>query len=132
MTTFANSGAAVLGTGPVPIYYQRRVAPAGQGPDLSAATVVGPSAAERVKYLATLAGLDERELPLRGDESYPIVWRETTNLDRELQRIRGTISERFDRLLQVLVAAGRLTGEEAARQSPQIELEVRDMRGSGF
>ena len=131
LTTFPRSGVSVLATGPVPIYFERRVAPAGQGRDGGMSTVFGPSAAERVKYLATLANLDERELPLRGDESYSIVWRETTNLDAELERIRGTITERFGRLLQVLVSAGVLTSEEAERQSPQIEFEVRDMRGSG-
>jgi hypothetical protein len=94
------------------------------------ATVFGPSAAERVKYLAALADLDERELPLAGDESYSIVGK-TPSVDGELERIRGTITEKFSRLLQVLVAAGVLTREEADKQSPQIEFEVIDMREPG-
>ena len=58
LTSFPHAGVTVLATGPKPIYYRRTVSPAGQGPAGSVTHIAGPTADDRLQYLAAVAGIE--------------------------------------------------------------------------
>jgi hypothetical protein len=133
LTHIAASGVVVLAPGPTPIYYQRTVAPAGQTPVGHSVGIVGPSTADRLKYLAALGGFNASTLPLNGRESYPLAWQGTAAVDAEVVRIRENLLARYARLLEVLVNARVLSAEDAsALPAPPVTVIVHDGRRNRF
>ena len=118
LTSFAASGVVVLAAGPTPIYYQRSVSRAGQTPAFRQVTMRGPSTADRLKYLAALAGFDASTLPLTGYESYPLAWQGPASVDAEVVRIREDVRRRYALLLKALMEARALAVEDANALQP--------------
>jgi hypothetical protein len=130
LTSFASPGVTVLAMGPVPVYFKRSVSAPGQTPAPRSVYIDGPTADDRLQYLAGLAGLDRESLPLRGDERHAVVLRSDADLQSRMQLVRADVSQRFARLLRALVAARVMTAEATALYPPHIDLQIEDHRNS--
>ena len=126
--TAASPGLVVLSTGPTTVYYQRILAPAGSTPAQSSVQRAGPSADERLQYLASLAGQAPDSLPVRGTEFREVRLDAGAPLDRALESVRADILSHWSVLAQALVRAGALSQESAASDLPTLELTVYDSR----
>jgi hypothetical protein len=126
--TSAQPGLVVMSTGPVPVYYQRIVAPAGSTPSVSVMHRDGPSADERLRYLAWLAGYFTGDLPVRGIEYSEARLDIGAPLDPALDGVRADILSRWSLLAQALVRTEALTKESAATALPALDLVVHDAR----
>jgi hypothetical protein len=93
-----------LAIGPVPVYFSRVVAPAGQVPYNSLTVLVPPSADERLRYIASLAGVPQ-EQSLRTDERQSIVASTTNRLAADVLRIRADVAARYRRFVYALVSS---------------------------
>jgi len=118
LTEIATPGVVVLALGPTPIYYRRTVSPAGQTPAAHSVTIGEPSAVDRLKYVAMLAGFDTSDLPLHGVESFSMLPSDAAAVEREIVRIRENLLVRHAVLVRRLVDLGVMTTEEAAAVSP--------------
>jgi hypothetical protein len=116
--------------GPVPVYFKRSVSAPGQTPAPSSVFIDGPTADDRLQYLAGLAGLERESLPLRGDERHAVVLRSDADLQSRMQLVRADVSQRYARLLWALVTARVMTAEAAALYPPHIDLQIEDHRGN--
>ena len=131
LTSFSVPGVVVLAPGPTPIYYRRTVAPAGQTPAINSVSIGGLSAADRLKYLAALGGIDAAAMPLSGDESYSHEWQDMAAVDDAVTRAREDLLRRYAQLLRLLVEARVLAEEDAkALPVPQLTIILRDARRS--
>lgn len=128
LSTFGNSGWTVVATGPVPVYYRRIVAPAGQTPAFCDSSTGGPTSENRVQYLAALARMRPEDLPIRGVESHSIPLGAAAGDDAEIARIKADVAQRYARLLSMLVSAKALDESAAAKYAPVIDLEVENRR----
>ncbi len=129
LTSFAHGGVTVLATGPTPIYYRRVVATAGQTPASSVTVISGPTGDDRLLYVAALAGIEPSRLPLRGYEERSITIKDDGNLDTAVARLRADLSERYQRLVAMLVARSVLSPDAVIPQ-PQIDVNIEDHRRS--
>ena len=129
LTSFAHAGVTVLATGPKPIYYRRVVAPAGHSPAASVTAISGPTGDDRLLYVAALAGIEPSRLPLRGDEQKSVTIKDDSSLDTVVARLREDLSERYQRLVAMLVAQNVLSPDAVIPQ-PQIDVEIADYRRS--
>ena len=125
--TVAIPGYVVLSTGPKTVYYQRIVTSGG-----SRGCVVvqrdGPTADDRLRYLAHLAKLNEDALPIRGRDSREVSLPPGAAVDGALEHIRQEILTRWSVLAQALVHMSVLSAEAAASDLPTIELIVHDQQ----
>jgi hypothetical protein len=128
LTSFAHPGVTILATGPTPTYYRRVVAPAGQVPPPQHTNTSGPSGDDRLVYLAAVADIDLKSLPLRGYEEHSLTVKDDSSLAAELARIRTDLLQRYRRLVATLVERGVLVADSAAALPPQIEVEIEDHR----
>jgi hypothetical protein len=128
LSTFGPSGWTVVAPGPVPIYYRRIVAPAGQTPAFCDSSTGGPTPAHRVEYLAALANIGREDLPVRGYESHAVALGAAGGDEAEIARIKADVARRFARLLRMLVSANALEAPAAANYAPAIDLEVENRR----
>jgi hypothetical protein len=129
--TSGQPGLVVMSTGPVPVYYQRIVAPAGSTPAASSLQRAGPTADDRLRYLAWLSGRIDGDLPVRGTETREIRLDVSAPLDRALEDVRSDILRRWSMLAQALVRTSALSKESAAAELPALDFVVHDSRGSG-
>jgi hypothetical protein len=128
LSTFGNSGWTVVAPGPVPVYYRRIVAPAGQTPAFCDSSTGGPTPAHHVEYLAALAQISPENLAVRGIESHSIPTGAPGGDEAEIARIKADVARRYARLLRMLVSAKVLDTSAAARYEPVIDLEVENRR----
>jgi len=126
--TGAHPGLVVLSTGPTPVYYQRILAPAGSTPAGSIVQRSGPSADDRLRYLAWLSGTPESDLPVHGIEIREIRLDVGAPLDRTLEGVRADILSRWSLVAQALVNRSALTKESAVEELPTLDLVVYDSR----
>jgi len=126
--TAAHLGVVVLSTGPRTVYYQRILAPAGSAPDRSSVHRPGPTADDRLQYLASLAGQVADSLPTHGTEFREIRLDAGAPLDRSLESVRTDILSRWSLIAQALVRAGALSQESAASELPTLDIVVHDSR----
>ena len=110
-----------LGVGPTPIYYQRRVSAAGDGPNRGGQSIDGPTAEDRLRYVAALTG---RTPALRDDEHRAVRRRPGLNVDAVAARLRRDSERRHLLLVRDLVAGGFLTPTEARRLSVRVDVSV--------
>jgi hypothetical protein len=103
LTPFARPCFTVLSPGPIAIYYERAVAPAGQTPVPHVLSIGGPSTPDRLNYVAALAGFEPSQLPLSGHEQYAFAGQGDASVTAELARIRQDLGARYAQLLQMLV-----------------------------
>jgi hypothetical protein len=127
LTPFARPGDVVLSDGPKPIYYTRVLSQAGLTPAPSSLSIGGPTADDRLSYLARLAGMAPEELSIRGDESHSIQAKSGVDPKADIDRIRADVQRRMARLVEHLVRLGVLTESAATRQTP-IEIRIEDLR----
>ena len=128
LSTFGNTGWTVVAPGPVPIYYRRIVAPAGQTPAFCDSSTGGPTSDQRVEYLAALAKMRPDDLPIRGVESRSIPLGTGVSDEAEIARIKADVAQRYARFLRMLVSAKVLDDSAAAQYAPAIDLEVENRR----
>jgi hypothetical protein len=123
LTTYAQAGVVVLATGPTPIYYERRVTPAGSGPSRGGTLVRGPTGADRLRYVEALTG----QTPALTDDHHRGE-RRRPGLDIAAisTQFRRDIERQHAGLLRDLVSAGFLTTHEAAGLSVDADLSVVD------
>lgn len=126
--TAASPGLVVLSTGPTTVYYQRIIAPAGSMAAPSSVQRAGPSADDRLQYLASLAGHVPDSLPVRGTEFREVRLEAGAALDRALESVRADILSRWAVLAQALVRVEALSQESAATDLPTVDLVVHDSR----
>jgi hypothetical protein len=110
------------------VYYQRNLAPAGSTPSQSTVDREGPTADERLQYLASLAGQAADSIPIHGTEFREIRLDAGVPLDRALESVRADVLSRWSLLAQALVRAGALRQERAATELPTLDLIVHDSR----
>jgi hypothetical protein len=127
LTTHARTGTSVLEMGPVPVFYRRIVARAGETPSFCDGFTGGPTADHRIQYLGQLAGLDDGALPFRGYEMHPIEAPDAATAGAAIQRVNADVARRYAQLVSMLVDQNFLSPDEAAR-APDIKLEVLDHR----
>lgn len=127
LTTHARTGATVLAMGPVPVFYRRIVASAGQEPGFCDGFTDGPTADHRIQYLGAVAGIEERALPLRGYEFHSIEAQDDAGVDAAIQRITMDVARRYAQLISMVVNATRLPSDAVSR-APEIDVEVIDWR----
>ncbi len=130
LTDYANPGMTVLSTGPVPIYYRRILAPAGQTPGFCDSSRSGPNDTDRMTYIAAVADLEPDQLPLRAHNQSSRVWTTNERPAAEITRIREDLTRRYTALLQLLVTQKLLDAESARTMTPVIEIEIEDRRSS--
>lgn len=118
LTTSAYAGVVVIAGGPTPMYYARSVARAGWTPASRSVSIPEPSARDRFKYLAAVAGLQVDSMPLSGDGSYSVRRREMRSRDAEVARVRRDMLQRYQHVVSQLTERGALTREEAAALPP--------------
>jgi hypothetical protein len=128
LTPFASSGLTILAMGPKPIYYRRRLAPAGQSPAAGVDAAAGPTAHDRLAYAAAAAGIESEQLPLRGIEQSSLSVPHDGNLADVVARVRADFVRRYDLFLRMLVGRGALADDAAAVYPARIHLEVVDRR----
>jgi hypothetical protein len=128
LSSYGSPGMTVLSTGPVPIYYRRVLAPAGQTPAFCDSSRSGPDDADRMAYIAAIAGLQPDELPLRADNQSSLVWTSERQPIAEIARIRADLTRRHAALLQLLVTRNLLDAETARTIAPVIEIVIEDRR----
>ena len=128
LSSYGSPGMTVLSTGPVPIYYRRVLAPAGQTPAFCDSSRSGPDEADRMAYIAGAAGLHPDELPLRADNQSSLVWTSERQPVAEVARIRENLTRRHASLLQLLVARNLLDAQSAQTIKPVIEIQIEDRR----
>ena len=128
LSTLGHSGWTVVAPGPVPIFYRRIVAPAGETPAFCDSSTGGPTSDQRVEYLAALARMRPEDLPVRGVESHSIPLGAPTGDDAEIARIKADVARRYAQLLSMLVSAKVLEKSAAARFEPAIDLDVENRR----
>jgi hypothetical protein len=129
--TSAQPGLVVMSTGPIPVYYQRIVAPAGSTPSANSVHRAGPTADDRLRYLAWLAGRSNGDLPVRGIDTREIRLDVSASLDPALEGVRADILSRWSLLAQALVRTSALSKESAAAELPALDFVVHDWRQSG-
>ncbi len=117
-----------MSTGPVPVYYQRIVAPAGSMPSASSVHRDGPTADERLQYLAWLSGHPTADLPVRGTEYREIRLDVGAPLDPALDGVRAEILSRWSLVAEALVRAQALNKESATTELPTLDFVVHDSR----
>jgi len=113
----------LLADGPARVAVRRLVAPAGTGPRRGGADVDAPSAHDRLRYLAVLAG---PQTLLSGDEWRTMAWYPGIDVRATLVDLRRDVTERHAALVRDLVVAGYVTAEEAAGLTVQVDTEVVD------
>ncbi len=128
LTPFATPGEVVLADGPKPVYCARTLSEAGLTPAGSFLEIGGPTADDRVTYLARLAGRPPEDLPVRGAESHSIQLDAGVDPTTEVERIRADVQRRMSLLIAELVRLGALT-ESAARIQPPVDITIEDLRG---
>jgi hypothetical protein len=80
-----------------------------------------------VEYLAALAGMRPEDLPIRGVESHSIPLGAAGGDEAAIARIKADLTDRYARLLRMLVSA-KVLEESAAKYVPAIDLEVENHR----
>jgi hypothetical protein len=124
LTSHATSGDVVLAVGPTPVYYQRHVGAAGEGPSVSSSTVGAPTAADRLRYVEALTG----EPPAFSAYAHRSVRRspalDTTAIAAEMRR---DIEQRYARFVHGLVATGDVSEIEASGLSVEVAVTVVDV-----
>ena len=127
LTTHGRTGVSVLAIGPVPTYYRRIVATAGETPAFCDGFTNGPSSDHRIQYLGALAGLEERALPLRGYEYHSVEAQNPAQEEAGIQRVKADVALRYAQLISLLVTA-KLLPPGTAERAPVIDIEVWDHR----
>lgn len=123
LTSDATSGDVVLALGPTPVYYQRRVAAAGDGPSRGGTSVDAPAAADRLRYVEALTGRSAA-LPARIHRGV----RRSPTLDPAAvaASIRRDIQRQHAQFVRGLVAAGFVSDREAATLTVEVDVTVVD------
>ena len=128
LTTYASAGVVVLSTGPTPVYYERKLSPAGVTPPAHSLRHSGPNLRERLRYVAALTRRDIERLPIRDHESHAIKWQGAAALVRAQQEFRADVERRFARMVSDMIDAKVLTRDEAATLAPTITVTLHDHR----
>lgn len=128
LTTAARPDVAILATGPVSVYYERHLSPAGMLPSAGSTSIHGPSSEQRLQYVAALMGTGENDLPVRGRRPREIKWRDQPSLDAAIRSFRDDTRRGFIALVKDLVEADLIPKEEAADIEPVIRVTVHDVR----
>jgi len=126
----AMPGAVVHSTGPVPMYYQRWLSRAGDGPMLSGVDPRDPSAYDRLLYLARLAAITEENLPVRAFEFKTVRWSDADHLQKSLEEIRADVLRRWGTLAELMVRNSALDAGAVATELPAVDLTLHDARKS--
>ena len=128
LSSYGTPGLTILSTGPVPIYYRRVLAPAGQTPAFCDSSRAGPDGTDRMAYLAGAAGVEQDQLPLQAHNQSSLVWTSSDRPVAEIARIREDLTPRHAALLQLLVARQLLDAQTAPTIKPVIEIQIEDRR----
>jgi hypothetical protein len=119
----------VLATGPTTVYYRRIVWADGWTPAVGSTSYGGPFPDDRIRYLAFLGGLDDREPPLHGFQRRKVRWQGSDHLRQTIDGIRADLADGHARLVGTLVERGVLTIDEAQALPPlPVELAITDAR----
>jgi hypothetical protein len=110
-----------LGNGPTPVYYRRRVSEAGHGALVGSPSIGGPTARDRLRYVAALIG---RAPALHDDEHQAVRRRRGLRVNAVAARLRRDIERRHRLLVRDLVAGGFVTPTEARRLSVHVDVIV--------
>jgi hypothetical protein len=121
LTPSPDAGAVLLAVGPTPIHHRRRVSTAGTSPNRGGPSIDGPTAEDRLRYVAALS---RRTPALRDHEHRGVRRRPDLNVEAVAARLRRDIERRHRRLLRDLVAGGFLTPIEARRLSVSVDVTV--------
>jgi hypothetical protein len=122
-------GMVVASAGPTPVYYQRVLAPAGSTPAGSVVYRAGPSADERLQYLARLAQIVPTDLPVRGVEIRSVNLSDAVQPDGALRSLKAEVLRKWQTLADLLVRASALPAEGRTIELPSIDIVVHDSRG---
>jgi hypothetical protein len=122
----ARAGSLVMSSGPRTVYYRRVVSWRDQFGTAYPSTAQ-PTVDDRLGYLAAVA---HRSGPfgLRQSTSFRLIWKGPDAFTRAVREQQRRISDQYDLLLEELVAAGRLTKEEADALPLRIATTVEDAR----
>lgn len=123
LTADGASGDVVLALGPTPIYYQRRVAAAGDGPSRGGMDVEAPTAADRLRYVAAMTG---RPAVIVDGLHRSVRRRPGLDVAGVVARMRQDIERGYARFVGGLVAAGVVSAGEAADLTVEIDVAVVD------
>jgi hypothetical protein len=110
----ARPGAAILISGPTPVYYRRDVI-ADDAPALGfGKEEVSVSMDDRLRYVAAAA---PGTPPILAYELHTLVWADRETFDKEVKGIFQEIRGRYTRVLQSLAAGGYMSASEVDRFS---------------
>jgi len=121
-------GAVVLAHGPHPVHYLRTMTAGGSQSSASDRDGGGPSARDRVQYLAAFAGFTDLDMPIRAETSASVQWTSQEAFEGEVAAQRADIEFRHRLLLQRLIDYKRLTPADAEWLQPAIDVQITDRR----
>jgi hypothetical protein len=124
----AAPGFVVHSTGPNPVYYHRMVTPAGSTPGFTDRLHPGPSATDRLRYLASLAGRADTDLPVQPIERHEVQWTGIENLNRAVATMLADVRLRWASFSEMLVHASALETRQAAVELPTFVVVFHDSR----
>ncbi|HKY22070.1 MAG TPA: hypothetical protein VJM31_12715 [Vicinamibacterales bacterium] len=119
------AGYIVVSVGPTTVYYTRSVSAAKQFA-VSDASIDGPDATERLRYVEALVGRDQ--MWVRVEESATPPWRGAKDLFEQVAALKGSLRRRYDQQVAVLVRAGLVSKAEAESLSHTVSVSVFDAR----
>jgi hypothetical protein len=127
--TLTRKQGELLVSGPVPVYAERRVMPAGQRPPADGAFISTqrPTGNDRLMYVR--ATNPEIGIAIQDYEERSTKWRGQEALQKEVESFKEDIRSRYAQLIRDLLAAGALSPEEeAAVAKPNLKFVIDDLR----
>jgi len=126
----ARPGATILSIGPKTVYYTRHVRTSAPISSVTGWASSKPSDLDRIEYLNALVRQRVEMPPLAATKSVTVVWIDSESFRQQVLRHRTTVQELYRLAVSALISDGLLTKDESQRLTPNISIEIRDVRAN--